>query len=192
MNLLLLAIVTETNSYKLQIDSATAYLKGHLIESCISSKYGADGGNIYRLLKVKHLLTEQQISKFLITDESKIGKVLFQMHKDGYINGQEVPKSTAIRGGKNSYYMWCINYSQLNALLLTQTIKSIINATDRLKLEISNKSDLISKFNEGQMLGKILLDEQENEEYESLTYRQGILSTALYYLTDLFFCLKDF
>ena len=103
------AVLTETNSYKLQVDVAVAYLKGVMIESCIQTKFGSIGASIYRVLKIKHCLTDAQIANVLIGDLDEIQPVLFKMHQSGYIVGQEIPR-TNIRGGKNSYYMWTVNF----------------------------------------------------------------------------------
>ncbi|EKE42630.1 hypothetical protein ENUP19_0047G0098 [Entamoeba nuttalli] len=185
------AFVSDTNSFKLQVDAATAFLKGVMIESCIQSKFGVIGASIHRVLKIKHILTDSQIADLLIGEGEEVKRGLYQMHQAGYINGQEVPKSN-IRGGKNSYYMWSINFSQINAILLSETAKSLMNTMDRLKLEISSKSALIAKYNEGVEIGQILLNEEENEEYMNLDRRQKMLLDGLYYLSGLFFCLKDY
>ena len=185
------AVMTETNSFKLQVDAATAYLKGTMIEKCIECKYGIIGTSIHRVLKIKHCLTDTQIANLLIGDIDEIRPVLFKMHQNGYISGQEIPRSN-IRGGKNSYYMWTVNFAQLNAILLNETIKALMNTMERYRMEVSSKADLIAKYHEGEMIGKILFDEEENQEYFDLDRRQNMLLDAQYYLSSLFFCLKDF
>ena len=185
------AVVTETNSFKLQVDAATAYLKGIMIESCLQSKFGTVGSSIYRVLRMKHTLTDIHIANLLICEVDDIKGTLLKMHQNGYIIGQEVPRSN-IRGGKNSYYMWSVNFTQLNAILLNETIRALMNTMERYRTEISQKADLIAKFQEGEALGRILFDEDENQEYFDLDRRQNVLLDAHYYLSSLFFCLKDF
>ncbi|ELP90166.1 DNA-directed RNA polymerase III subunit RPC3, putative [Entamoeba invadens IP1] len=185
------AVVAETNSYKLQVEAATAFLKGQLIESTLSSRYGVLAANVFRVLKMKHVLTDSQIADLLIGDIDNIRGILFKLFQAGFINGQEVPRSH-LRGGKNAYFMWSVNFSQTNAILLRETAKAIMNTTERYRMEISMKAELIAKFKEGEEMQKLLLNTEEMSEYMLLDKRQRLLLDALYNLSGMFFCLKDY
>jgi DNA-directed RNA polymerase III subunit RPC3 len=155
-------LTKHSNGYSINHKSILTMVKQKMIESVVLDKFGGDSLRIFRLLLLKNLLEQKQVSELAMTPIKETRDCLYKMLQHHFVHLQEVPRTSEHIPSK-TFYLWCVRLPHVQKTLINDMYKAMRNMRLRLSHTLVSHQDLYAKREEEE---RILL---HNPKYSLLT-----------------------
>jgi len=126
--------------YIVNVQQVTQILRQRAACNAVYTKFGPLGARVLRIILDKKLVEDKQVQEIAMAPQKEVRQVVMDMYKSGYLQLQEVPRSSE-RKPSESIYLWGVDFSKLQTTLLDVHYKTIRNLRARLALERRRVSD---------------------------------------------------
>ncbi|XP_049849583.1 DNA-directed RNA polymerase III subunit rpc3-like [Schistocerca gregaria] len=193
-------IQVQPSIFTINLSGIVQVLKQNMVESIILSKFDRDGLRIFRLLRIKKLLEQKQVSEMAMIPIKETRDCLYKMLSQNYVQLQEVPRTSDHRADK-MFYLWNVRWDHVMNLQTCEIYKIMRNLRHRLRYTLQNHADLINKKKEEERIFSALgmydkhyeiLTPSERQTLEELTTIQERLEISLIHLDETLMTLIHF
>lgn len=160
-------LIKQTNGFMIDKPKIIAAVKQKMVESIVRDKFGPDSLRIFRLLIMKKLLEQKQVSELAMTPIKDTRDCLYKMLSSNIVHLQEVPRTSEHIPSK-TFYLWAVRLPQVENILLMDMYKAYRNLHFRVAHNRSTHADLIAK----------------KEEEDRITQERGEINKAYSRITD--------
>jgi len=155
-------LIKQTMGFAVNHKSILDHVKQKLVESVVLDKFGPDSLRIFRLLIMKNMLEQKQVSELAMTPIKDTRDCLYKMLQHNYVYLQEVPRTNEHNPSK-TFYLWTVRMHQVRTTLLGDMYKAIRNMRFRLAHTLQTHADLFAKRDEEERI------QQDTPKYSRLT-----------------------
>lgn len=190
----------QNNAFSFDSSRALRFLRFSLLESFIKARFGQPSARLFRILLVKKMVDERQLTKLSMLSGKEVRERLYQMLKAGLVQLQEIPKS-ADHAPSRTIYLWTVpqhsNYANQSGLAIFRTAASrhahaLINLRDLEHLERRRHAQLLEKVERTDVAGNLdLLGEVEQRQLAQLKRTLKLLNLQSERLLQDFYILKQ-
>lgn len=196
--------------YRIQIKKVITELTWTCIEHVITEKFGSKAARIFRVVKLKKYIEQEDIQKQAMIPAKEAKLLIYKLMEENFLHIHTVRKTGGGGSGPaKSFYLFHVRLQQIVNMMLDNCYKAIFNAITRITDdEIQNKRlrdkksrmDVICDDMESRGMPKEAIIEVQNDtltppEREILNkfnLRLGTLKNAMLAIDDTLFLLQMF
>uniref|UniRef100_A0A8D9FHG1 DNA-directed RNA polymerase III subunit RPC3 n=1 Tax=Cacopsylla melanoneura TaxID=428564 RepID=A0A8D9FHG1_9HEMI len=153
-----------SNAVVIRFSHIIETLANNLIENIIHSKYGMKAARIYRIIRTKKHVEQNQIQRLAMIPDKEAKTLTYNLLQDNFVMIQELRKPGATQGPSKSFFLFHVNLRLVLEVGLKYCVKGICNAFSRIDHEIVQHQSLVDKFSHIENLRKSVNPEQEGSE----------------------------
>lgn len=135
-----------------------------LIENIIHTKYGLKAARIFRIIRNKKFVEQNQIQRLAMIPDKEAKTLTYNLLHDNFVMIQELRKPGATQGPSKTYFLFHINLRLVIEVTLKMCYKSMANAFVRIEHETQQHRSLVDKYLHIENLRKSVNVEQEGSE----------------------------
>jgi transcription initiation factor IIE alpha subunit len=189
-------LIRQTSGFAINHKSILDTVKQKLMESVVLDKFGSDSLRIFRLLMMKHLLEQKQVSELAMTPIKETRDCLYKMLQSNYVHLQEVPRTSEHNPSK-TFYLWSVRLHHVKNILLNDMYKALRNMKLRLSHTLQLHADLIAKRDEEERIQQDTpkysrLTDADHATLAELTNIQDRLDVSMLHIDSSIMTLEDF
>ncbi|KAI8051045.1 uncharacterized protein B0P05DRAFT_562718 [Gilbertella persicaria] len=180
------------NQYAVNFKRLRYLMKRHILEGCITDRFGVACCRIVRILLDKGKLDESQIQKLSMLPLKDVRHKLGILITHNLIEIQEVPRS-ADRAPSRSFHLLYVSLEKCFAELLQDVYRTLGNLQQRKNEELLRRVRLLDKLSRQDVIENMtLLNEIDRVELAKMEKVVERLETSKERLDEMIMILKDF
>eukprot|EP00249_Psilotum_nudum_P011992 c23514_g1_i1 orf=77-1750(+) len=185
--------------YVINLYKIIKYAQGCEVEGVVLQRYGRESCRIFRLLTMKGLLEQKQISDMALVPLKEAREILYRLLKDEYLQLQDVAKAPDHAPSK-TIYLWRVNYPVMLQNILDDMFRAASNIGQRLAHELEQEQEVLNHLKEYQHSktladgsgAHVTLTQSQHEKVKRIRRIATILETSLMKLDETIMLFNDF
>lgn len=153
-----------SNSVVIRFNHIIHILATTLIETIIHIKYGLKAARIFRIIRTKKFVEQNQIQRLAMIPDKEAKTLTYNLLHDNFVMIQELRKPGATQGPTKTYFLFHVNIRLVLDVTLNYCYKSIANAYMRIHHETTQHQSLVDKYLHIENLRRSVNTEQEGSE----------------------------
>jgi DNA-directed RNA polymerase III subunit RPC3 len=130
--------------WRVNFPALVRWMQRNEVEQVINASHGSIATRIVRMMQAKGKLDEKQVANFSLMRQKDIRSLLTEMHEQGYVEAQEVPKDNS-RQPSRTIFLWYYDPDRCRQLLLQRTYKAQARLIQRMQYEKDVVSEVVQK-----------------------------------------------
>ncbi|KAI5743244.1 hypothetical protein M8J77_016109 [Diaphorina citri] len=139
-------------------------LANNQVENIIHSKYGMKAARIFRIIRSKKHVEQNQIQRLAMIPDKEAKTLTYNLLHDNFVMIQELRKPGATQGPNKTFFLFHVNLRLVIEVSLKYCYKAIANAYVRISHETQQHQSLVDKYLYVENLRKSVNPEQDGSE----------------------------
>ncbi|XP_055640184.1 DNA-directed RNA polymerase III subunit RPC3 [Toxorhynchites rutilus septentrionalis] len=152
--------------YTLNMKRIFEQLTWSCIENVITEKYGSKAARIFRVIRMKKYVEQEDIQKEAMVPAKEAKQLTYKLMQENYLQIQPFRKlGGGNAGAPKSFFLFYVNQTQIVAMLLEICYKSLYNSITRSTHDKTVNKRLIEKSQRLDSIVEAMKDRGESEDY---------------------------
>ncbi|RZF32383.1 hypothetical protein LSTR_LSTR001847 [Laodelphax striatellus] len=161
----------DVSSAQLCVNMAKAILQltSTAIENVIEQRFGMKAARIFRLVKTKKFVEQEQIQQLAMISDKEAKQITYKLLQENFLQMQELRKPAAGSGPNKSFFLFHVDLNLVVHTVTEMCHKAIYNALIRSRSELTNHMRLMEKHERLEAASQLLREQgTEQEQIDAL------------------------